>query len=120
MNPAHMRSDMPVQIGGYQDMGVYMGFQSVGRFQALQQENAYVSGKKQPGLDPGFQDPFADLTLLADIPGKLQVYNDRYTASRPHASTMYGHEGYLLSEALPVPFDQGLMHDLCVLTGRQI
>lgn len=107
MNPAHIRADMPMQIGSFRDMNLYMGLQTVGRYQALQQQNAYIKGVKQAGVDPGFQDPFANLSFLAQIPGKLDVYFDTYVASRPHASTMYGHEGYMLFKQLPAPFDSG-------------
>lgn len=107
MNPAHIRPDLDMQIGAYRDMNLYMGLETVGRYQAIQQQNVYISGAKQPGLDPGFQDPFANLQFLAQIPGKLDVYFDTYVASRPHASTMYGHEGYMLFKQLPAPFDTG-------------
>ena len=80
-----------------------MGLQTVGRLQALQQQNVYIAGAKQAGLDPGFQDPFANLSFLASIPNKLDVYFDLYIASRPHPNTMYAHEGYLLFKQLPAP-----------------
>ena len=47
----------------------------------------------------GFRDPFANLSFLVSIPDKFDVYADLYIASRPHASTMYGHEGYMLFKA---------------------
>ena len=68
-----------------------------------------IHGVNQAGLDPGFQDPFANLSFLAAIPDKLDVYFDLYVASRPHASTMYGHEGYMLFKQLPAPFDTGTL-----------
>lgn len=107
MNPEHMRADMPLKIGGYDDLNLYMGLQTVGRFQALQQQNVSIDGVKQAGLDPGIQDPFASLSFLASIPDKLDVYFDLYVASRPHPNTMYAHEGYLLFKQLPAPFDAG-------------
>jgi hypothetical protein len=107
MNPEHMRADMPLQIGGVEDLNLYMGLQTVGRFQTLQQQNVSIAGVKQAGLDPGFQDPFANLSFLASIPDKLDVYFDLYVASRPHPNTMYAHEGYLLFKQLPSPFDAG-------------
>jgi hypothetical protein len=107
MNPEHIRADMPLRIGGIEDLSLYMGLQTVGRLQALQQQNVYIAGVKQAGLDPGFQDPFANLSFLASIPDKLDVYFDLYIASRPHPNTMYAHEGYLLFKQLPAPFDAG-------------
>jgi hypothetical protein len=107
MNPAHIRADMPMQIGSLEDLKLYMGLQSVGRFQALQQQNVFIGGVQQAGLDPGIQDPFANLSFLASIPDKLDVYFDLYVASRPHPNTMYAHEGYLLFKQLPAPFEAG-------------
>jgi hypothetical protein len=100
---------MPMQIGGVDDLSLYMGLQTVGRFQAIQQENVSIGGVQQPGIDPGFQDPFASLSFLATIPNKLDVYFDLYIASRPHPNTMYAHEGYLLFKQLPAPFDSGAL-----------
>ncbi len=111
MNPAHIRADMPMQIGSLDDLNLYMGLQTVGRFQALQQHNVSIGGVQQAGLDPGIQDPFANLSFLASIPDKLDVYFDLYVASRPHPNTMYAHEGYLLFKQLPAPFDTGLLKD---------
>lgn len=107
MNPAHMRLDMPMEIGRFEDMNLYIGLQTVGRVQALQQQNVSIKGVDQPGLDPGFQDPFANLSFLATISDKFEVYFDLYLASRPHPSTTYGHEGYMLFKGLPAPFDSG-------------
>ncbi len=106
MNPAHMRADMPMQIGQLDDMSLYMGLQTVGRVQYLQQHDAYTNGVKNGGLDGGFQTPFANLSFLAAIQDKMDVYFDMYISSRPHPSTMYGHEGYLLIKQLPGPFDE--------------
>lgn len=111
MNPAHIRADMPMQIGRFEDMSLYMGFQSVGRVQAIQQLDVSIKNVKQPGLDPGFQDPFANLSFLASIPDKLDVYFDTYIASRPHTNTMYGHEGYILFKQLPGPLNSGVLGD---------
>lgn len=107
MNPAHIRPDLNMQIGSFRDMNLYMGLETVGRYQAIQQQNVFIKGARQSGIDPGFQDPFANLQFMAQIPGKLDVYFDTYVASRPHASTMYGHEGYILFKQLPGPFDTG-------------
>lgn len=112
MNPAHIKPDLDMQIGAFRDMNLYIGLETVGRYQAIQQQNVYISGAKQPGIDPGFQDPFANLQFLAQIPDKLDVYFDTYVASRPHASTMYGHEGYILFRQLPDPFNTGATSEI--------
>lgn len=106
MNPGHMRADMPMQIGQYEDMRLFMGLQTVGRVQYLQQRNVYKNGVQAGGLDGGFQTPFANLSFLAQIQDKMDVYFDTYISSRPHPSTMYGHEGYILIKQLPGPFDE--------------
>jgi hypothetical protein len=93
-----------------------MGLQTVGRFQTLDQHDVSVQSiagasagtyVAQRGLDPGFQTPFADVTFLGTIPNKMEIYFDEYIASRPHPSTTYGHEGYMIFEGLPAPFDTG-------------
>ncbi|NNM89218.1 MAG: hypothetical protein HKL95_11965 [Phycisphaerae bacterium] len=96
-NPDHMRPDMHMQVAQWQDMKFYMGFWTVGRFQAIQQFNA---GSKS-GLNPGFQNPYANLSLYATIPGKFDMFADFYVASAPHPNTMYGHEGYMVFKQIP-------------------
>lgn len=105
MNPSHIRPDMPLEIGQIDDLHLNLGFQSEGRLQVLQQEHVFIKGVNKPGLNPGFQTPFANLSLLASIPDKLDVYFDLYIASRPHPNQMYAHEGYMLFKGLPAPFD---------------
>jgi hypothetical protein len=112
MNPDGMMPNMTMQIGQYEDMHLYVGLDTVGRFQFLTQNNVFVKGADQGNINPGFQTPFGDLNFLARIPGKLDVYFDSYIASRPHPSTTYGHEGYMVIKALPAPFDTGLMGDV--------
>jgi hypothetical protein len=102
MDPAHIRADMPMQIGQYEDMHLYMGLDTVGRLQGITQENAYFPrGTQLENLNLGFQDPYANLNFLAQIPDKLDVYFDIYIASGPHATTTYAHEGYLLFKDWP-------------------
>jgi hypothetical protein len=112
MNPSHIRPDVPLQIGHYEDLHLYMGLQTVGRFQAITQNKVVVGGMPQSGLNPGLQDPFANLSFLATIPDKMDVYFDLYVASRPHPNTMYAHEGYLLFKQMPAPLDTGLLGDV--------
>ncbi len=105
MNPGHIRPDLPLEIGRWRDLRLDMGFQSVGRFQFLHQDNAFTGNTNLQGLNPGFQNPFANLTFMASIEDKLDVYFDLYIASRPHVNTMYAHEGYLLFKQLPTPLN---------------
>lgn len=112
MNPAHMRPDMPLQIGSYEDLHLYMGLLTVGRFQAITQQNVSIAGVSQQQQVPGIQDPFADLEFLASIPDKLDIYMDLYIASRPHPNTMYAHEGYLLFKQMPGDLEEGPLGQL--------
>jgi hypothetical protein len=111
MNPSHIRPEMPLEIGHYEDLSLDMSLQTVGRLQAITQHSVVSGGVSQENLNPGFQDPFANLSFLATVPGKMDVYFDLYVASRPHPNTMYAHEGYLLFRDLPEPFDTGVWHD---------
>ena len=112
MNPEHIRPDIPLEIGRLQDLSLNLGVHTVGRLQAITQENVAINGVEQDGLNPGFQNPFGSLSFLATIPDKFDVYFDLYIASRPHPNTMYAHEGYLLFKRLPEPFDTGLASDI--------
>ncbi|MEJ2702810.1 MAG: hypothetical protein P8Z79_10255 [Sedimentisphaerales bacterium] len=101
MNPEFPLHEMKLEIGRLDDMRVLMGFQAVTRFQILQNSDVYSGGVRQPGLDPGFQTPFGDLSFLADLDGQILVYYDLYLASRPHEQTTYGHEGFIIFHRLP-------------------
>jgi|GEM_PF-5574272 len=96
-NPDHMRPDMHMQIAQYGNMKLYMGFWTVGRFQALQDYNLDPSS----GLNPNFQTPYADLSLLATIPHEFDMFADFYIATPGHPSTTYGDEGWLVFKQLP-------------------
>jgi len=112
MNPSHIRPDLSMQIGHYEDLSLLLGVQVAGRMQAISQNNVTSGGVSQQSLNPGFQDPFANLSCMATIPGKLDVYFDLYVASRPHPNTMYAHEGYMLFRQLPAPLDTGALRDV--------
>ncbi len=96
-NPDHMRPDMHMQIAQYGNMKLYMGFWTVGRFQALQEYNLNPSR----GLNPNFQTPYADLSLLATIPHEFDMFADFYIATPGHPSTTYGDEGWLVFKQIP-------------------
>jgi hypothetical protein len=91
---------------------MYMGLQTAGRAQWLEQSDVFIPGPVVPGqpptlveaadLDPGFQTAWGDLSFMADIDdGKMLVFFDLYISSRPHPSTMYGNEGYMLIREIP-------------------
>ncbi len=96
-NPDHMRPDMHMQIAQYGNMKLYMGFWTVGRFQALQLYNIHPSA----GLNPNFQTPYADLSLYATVPHEFDMFADFYIATPGHPSTTYGNEGWLVFKQLP-------------------
>jgi hypothetical protein len=101
-----MRPDFPgrnlnLEIGQWKDMQVLMGFQAVTRFQYLVQDDVFSGGTPKPDTDPGFQTPFGDLSFVARFGDVLDVYYDLYLASRPHESSTYGHEGFIILHRMP-------------------
>ena len=101
-----MRPDFParnlhLEIGQWKDMQVLMGFQAVTRFQILEQDDAFSGGTPKTDTDPGFQTPFGDLSFLARFDDVMDVYYDLYLASRPHESSTYGHEGFIILHRMP-------------------
>lgn len=85
---------------------VWFGVNTVGTFQALDQENAFNAQNVNLGeLDPGFQTAWGDLKFGAWYGEQkdIEMFFDLYLASRPHPSTTYGHQGYLLIHRLPDP-----------------
>jgi hypothetical protein len=102
MTPASRTEQMDLLIGHGGDLDLYMGLQTAGRAQWLEQEDVVINNKEAEDLDPGFQTAWGDLSFLADIgKGKMLVFFDLYISSRPHPSTTYGNEGYILINELP-------------------
>jgi hypothetical protein len=105
MTPAFRTEQMDLLIGRGQGLDLYMGLQTAGRFQWLEQEEAFVNNNELEDLDPGFQTAWGDLAFMADIgKGDMLVFFDLYISSRPHPSTTYGNEGYMLINKLPDNF----------------
>jgi hypothetical protein len=93
-----------MRIGRMQDIDLFMGLKTAGRFQYLTQKDVYINNKLQGDLDPSFQTAWGDLSFMADIEdGKMLVYADIYISSRPHPSQTYGNEGYILFRQMPDP-----------------
>jgi hypothetical protein len=104
ISPAFRTTQMDLLIGEAENPAIdlYMGLQTAGRFQWLEQDDAFVNNKELEDLDPGFQTAWGDLAFLADIGnGDMLVFFDLYISSRPHPSTTYGNEGYILVHQLP-------------------
>jgi hypothetical protein len=93
-------------IAKQDNLEVWFGVNTVGTFQALDQENAYSATNVDLGeMDPGFQTAWGDLKFGAWYGENkdIEMFFDLYLASRPHPSTTYGHQGYLLIHRLPDP-----------------
>jgi predicted porin len=101
MTPGFPLQNMKLEIGRWDDMNLLMGFQAVMRFQDLQNSDVYSLGVRQPGLEPGFQTPFGDLSFLAKFDDRMDIYYDLYLASRPHEENTYGHEGFIIFHQMP-------------------
>jgi hypothetical protein len=101
MQPSFPANTPKLKIGQLDHMQVFMGFQAEMRFQDLVQGDVYSGGMREPRLSSGFQTPFGDLSFLARLGDVMEVYYDLYLASRPHPSTTYGHEGYLIFHRMP-------------------
>ncbi len=113
--PMYRWSEMDVLIAQRKGMRLFMGLDTVGRYQVLDHEDVYItpaatetnpspSPVKQSSVDPGFQTPWGNMSFLADYDGKIAAYFDLYLASGPHPSQVYGHEGYIVIRELPSGF----------------
>jgi hypothetical protein len=80
---------------------LFMGLHTVGRFQALDHSDVFSSGDEIASIPAGFQTAWGSVDFLADFDNAIQVYFELYLSSRPHSSTVYGHQGYLLVKDVP-------------------
>ncbi|MBW1787133.1 MAG: porin [Deltaproteobacteria bacterium] len=92
---------MNARIAHVGEMDLYMGFDSVGRFQYLTQDNVAVKGDVPDRLEPGFQTPFGDLSFMANFGDALDIYFDIHIATRPNPDHLQGDQGYLLVHKMP-------------------
>lgn len=106
MEPGRLE-DKSVRIARMTDMDLYMGLDTVGRFQALTQDDVKdtvgtdsVSSRR---LRPGFQTAFGNLSFLADFNRQMELYFDIFLANKPHQDKLQGDEGYILIRGLPAP-----------------
>jgi hypothetical protein len=110
MNPAHIRADMPLQIGGVERPEPVYGPANrrpiSRRFSRKMSPSAAYNSRVST---PDSKIPSPASRSWPRFPDKLDVYFDLYIASRPHPNTMYAHEGYLLFKQLPAPFDSGAL-----------
>lgn len=89
-------------IGRSSNIDLYMGLHSAGRLQWLEQDDVTIRGVEGADLEPSFQTAWGDLAFMAEVgDGDLIVFADLYLSSRPHASTTYGNEGYMLFRRIP-------------------
>jgi len=102
MTPSFRAEEMDLRVGTFGSIDMYLGLQSAGRFQILDDSDVFVGGVESPNLDPSFQTAWGDLPFMFNIDnGKMLVFFDLYLSSRPHPSTTYGNEGYILIRELP-------------------
>jgi hypothetical protein len=88
-------------IGSVGEIDLYMGLNTAGRLQYLVQD-VTINGVEPGDLEPAFQTAWGNLSFLADVgDGDLLVFADLYLSSRPHPSTTYGNEGYMLFRRIP-------------------
>ena len=89
-------------IGSSSNIDLYMGLHSAGRFQYLEQQDVNINGNEGTDLEPSFQTAWGNLSFMAEVNGgDLVVFADLYLSSRPHPSTTYGNEGYMLFRRIP-------------------
>ena len=93
-----------VKVGEVGDTKLYLGVHTVGTVQALTQEDVFVADGTELGeLEPGFQTAWGNLEARGVFGEneEIEMFFDLYIASRPHPSTTYGHEGWLLIRGVP-------------------
>lgn len=98
--PAHA----DVKVGEAGDAQLFLGVHTVGTLQALSQDDVFnTSGTELADLEPGFQTAWGNLEVRGVFgeEEEIEMFFDLYISSRPHPSTMYGHEGYLLVRGVP-------------------
>ena len=104
MGPGHLER-MSARIARAGEMDLYMGLDTVGRFQWLSQghvadtvgSDSTLSGP----LSPGFQTAYGNFSFLADFEQDMEVYFNVFIADSPHPDKLQGDEGYLLIRRLP-------------------
>ena len=100
---------MTTRIGRSGDMDLYLGLNTVGRLQYLQQANVFDTvgpSSVVPGaLEPGIQSPFGQLSFLLDFSGAMEVFFDVFISSRPHEDELQANEGFILFRDLPGPLE---------------
>ncbi|PIQ82285.1 MAG: hypothetical protein COV76_04495 [Candidatus Omnitrophica bacterium CG11_big_fil_rev_8_21_14_0_20_64_10] len=101
---------MNARIARAGEMDVYMGVDTVGRFQALAQDDVVdsvgASSVVSKHLSPGFQTAYGNLSFLADFDNDVELFFDIFIADKPHADQLQGNEGYILLRDLPGPLGE--------------
>lgn len=93
-----------VKVGEVGDAQLFLGVHTVGTLQALSQDDVVkTDGTELEDLEPGFQTAWGNLELRGVFgeEEEIEMFFDLYISSRPHPSSMYGHEGYLLIRGVP-------------------
>ncbi len=104
MGTGHLER-MNARIARAEDLDLYMGVDTVGRFQWLSQghvadtvgSDSVLSGP----LSPGFQTAYGNFSFLADFEKQMELYFNVFIADSPHPDKLQGDEGYLLIREVP-------------------
>ncbi len=96
-----------VRIAHMSDIDLYMGLDTLGRVQAIVQDNVRdtvgadsISSRR---LRSGFQTAYGNMSFLADFNKQMELYFDIFLADKPHQNQLQGDEGYMLVRELPGP-----------------
>ncbi len=94
-----------IQIGQMDDITFSMGFRSVGRFQALSQDDVFVwdgSAFVEPSKpSTGMQTSFANIEFLLSLGDDIDVFFDLLVATQRHPTRTWGHQGYMYIRQMP-------------------
>ncbi len=96
-----------VRIAHMSDIDLYMGLDTLGRVQAIVQDNVKdtvgADGISSRRLRSGFQTAYGNMSFLADFNKQMELYFDIFLADKPHQDRLQGDEGYMLIRELPGP-----------------
>lgn len=93
-----------VLVGEVGKVKIFLGAQTVGTVQALTQDDVFdAAGNRLGDLEPGFQTAWGNLEVRGTFgeEEEIEMFFDLFISSRPHPSTTYGHEGWLLVRGVP-------------------
>jgi hypothetical protein len=93
-----------IMVGQVGDVRIFLGAHTVGTVQALTQDAVFdAQGNALGDLEPGFQTAWGNLEVRGTFgeEEEIEMFFDLLISSRPHPSTTYGHEGWLMIRGVP-------------------